>query len=59
MVTDEQVRNLMKLVNQSKTLKTAAAKAGMCEKTARDDAPTNPSSLRGAKRRGNLDHYSL
>lgn len=35
MVTDEQVRILMKLINQHKTLKTAAAKAGMCEKTAR------------------------
>lgn len=35
MVTDYQVRILMKLINQSKTLKTAAAKAGMSEKTAR------------------------
>jgi len=35
MVTDEQVRILMKLINQHKILKTAAAKAGMCEKTAR------------------------
>ena len=35
MVTDEQVRILMKLINQEKTLKVAAAKAGMSEKTAR------------------------
>ena len=35
MVTDNQVRILMKLINQSKTLKTASAKAGMGEKTAR------------------------
>ena len=35
MVTDKQVRILMKLINQEKTLLTAAAKAGMCEKTAR------------------------
>ena len=35
MVTDEQVRILMKLINQEKTLKIAAAKAGMSEKTAR------------------------
>ena len=35
MVTDSQVRILMKLVNQDKLLKTAAAKAGMSEKTAR------------------------
>jgi transposase len=35
MVTDNQVRMLMKLVNQEKLLKTAAAKAGMSEKTAR------------------------
>lgn len=34
MVTDYQVRILMKQINQSKTLKTAAAKAGMSEKTA-------------------------
>jgi hypothetical protein len=32
MVTDSQVRMLMKLVNQEKLLKTAAAKAGMGEK---------------------------
>ena len=35
MVKDEQVRNFMKLINQEKTLKMAAAKAGMSEKTAR------------------------
>ena len=35
MVTDNQVRILMKLVNQEDLLKTAAAKAGMSEKTAR------------------------
>ncbi len=35
MVKDEQVRNFMKLINQEKTLKLAAAKAGMSEKTAR------------------------
>jgi hypothetical protein len=32
MVTDNQVRILMKQINQSKTFKTAAAKAGMSEK---------------------------
>lgn len=35
MVTDEQVRMLMKRINQEDTLKVAAAKAGMNEKTAR------------------------
>ena len=35
MVTDSQVRILMKLVNKEELLKTAAAKAGMSEKTAR------------------------
>jgi len=35
MVTDNQVRMFMKLVNQEKLLKTAAAKAGMSGKTAR------------------------
>jgi hypothetical protein len=35
MVSDNQVRILMKQINQSKTLKSAAAKAGMSEKTAR------------------------
>jgi len=34
MVTDNQVRILMKLINQEQLLKTAAAKAGMSEKTA-------------------------
>ncbi len=35
MVTDNQVRMLMKLINQERLLKTAAAKAGMSEKAAR------------------------
>ena len=35
MVTDEQVRLLMKLINKEQRLQTAAAKAGMSEKTAR------------------------
>lgn len=35
MVTDNQVRQLMKLVQTEKSLRTAAAKAGMDEKTAR------------------------
>ena len=35
MVTDNQVRQLMKLVQREKSLRTAAAKAGMDEKTAR------------------------
>jgi hypothetical protein len=35
MVTDSQVRILMKLVNKEELLKTAAAKAGMSEKTSR------------------------
>jgi hypothetical protein len=35
MVTDEQVRRLMKLINQEKSLAAAAAKASMNEKTAR------------------------
>jgi len=35
MVMDNQVRILMKLVNQEKLLKTAAARAGMSERTAR------------------------
>ena len=35
MVTNSQVRILMKLVNKEELLKTAAAKAGMSEKTAR------------------------
>ena len=34
MVTDNQVRLLMKVINKEETLKTAAAKAGMSEKTA-------------------------
>lgn len=35
MVTDQQVRKLMKLVKTEKSFSSAAAKAGMCEKTAR------------------------
>ena len=35
MVTDKPVRILTKLTNQERTLETAAAKAGMCEKAAR------------------------
>ena len=35
MVNDEQVRRLLKLRKREKTLATAAAKAGMDEKTAR------------------------
>jgi len=35
MVTDKQVRLLMKLINKEQRLQTAAAKAGMSEKTAR------------------------
>ncbi|MCP4713314.1 MAG: hypothetical protein GY869_32190 [Planctomycetes bacterium] len=35
MVTDEQVRILMKLINQEQTIQKAAAKVGMSEKTAR------------------------
>ncbi len=35
MVTDRQVRMLMKLINEEETLAAAAAKAGMDEKTAR------------------------
>ncbi len=35
MVTDSQVRRLMKLINKEPTLSVAAAKAGMDEKTAR------------------------
>ena len=35
MVTDQQVRRLMKLKQKGKTLSLAAAKAGMDEKTAR------------------------
>ena len=35
MVTDEQARLLMKLINKEQRVQTAAAKAGMSEKTAR------------------------
>jgi len=50
MVTDKQVRILMKLINQEKTLLTAAAKAGMCEKTARKKR-LNVLKLRGLRNR--------
>ncbi len=47
MVTDEQVRMLMTLINKEKTLAVAAAKAGMTEKTARKyrDQEILPSQL--------------
>src|SRR5210317_1342603 len=47
MVTDEQVRMLMTLINKEKTLAVAAAKSGMTEKTARKyrDRETLPSQL--------------
>ena len=50
MVTDEQVRILMKLINQEKTLKMASAKAGMSEKTARKYRPSGklPSQVQAA-----------
>ena len=35
MITDQQARKLMKLVKTEESVSTAAAKAGMCEKTAR------------------------
>ena len=35
MVTDQQVRRLMSLINKERSLASAAAKAGMDEKTAR------------------------
>ena len=35
MVKDSQVRMLMRLIHREKTLETAAAKAGMTDKTAR------------------------
>jgi len=52
MVTDQQVRRLMKLLQTEKTLSSAAAKAGMDEKTARKYRGLRkiPSELRG-------DHY--
>jgi len=37
MVTDRQVRRLMTLIGKERTLTSAAAKAGMDEKTARND----------------------
>lgn len=47
MVTDEQVKRLMTLINKGKTLTLAAAKAGMSEKTARKyrDLQQLPSQL--------------
>lgn len=51
MVSDRQVRKLMKLLNQEQTLSLAAAKAGMDEKTARKyrDLGKLPSEVRGAR----------
>lgn len=48
MVTDRQVRILMKMINEERTLAAAAAKAGMDEKTARKwrDCGMLPSQLR-------------
>lgn len=48
MVTDKQVRRLIKLINEDKTLAVAAAKAGMDEKTARKwrDLGKFPSEMR-------------
>ena len=50
MVTDAQVRRLMKLIQSEQTLAVAAAKAGMDEKTARKwrDADQLPSQATGA-----------
>ena len=50
MVTDGQARRLMKLIQKEKTLATAAAKAGMDEKTARKYRDTGklPSQMKGA-----------
>ena len=50
MVTDEQVRMLMTLMNKEKTLAVAAAKAGMSEKTARKyrDSQSLPSQMAAA-----------
>jgi len=46
MVTDKQVRLLMKGIQREKSLAVAAAKAGMSEKTARrrSEAPPPPST---------------
>lgn len=51
MVTDEQVRRLMKLIKKEKTLAVAAAKAGMDEKTARKwrESELLPSEFRGLR----------
>lgn len=48
MVSDQQVRKLMKLVKTEKSLDVAAAKAGMSAKTARRyrDANASPSELK-------------
>src|SRR5689334_21847544 len=48
MVTDRQYRRLMKLIQEEQTLATAAAKAGMDEKTARKyrDLKTLPSQTK-------------
>jgi len=52
MVTDHQVKRLKRLVNMEKTLSLSAAKAGMCEKTARKylRAQGLPSELERARR---------
>ena len=49
MVTDQQVRRLQEMTNTEKTLATAAAKAGMDEKTARKYLRLRkvPSELKG------------
>lgn len=51
MVSDRQVRKLMKLLNQEQTLSLAAAKAGMDEKTARKyrELGKLPSEVRGER----------
>ena len=48
MVTDHQVRKLMRLIARGEPLETAAVKAGMCENTARKyrQAGAPPSELR-------------
>src|SRR5688572_11171888 len=51
MVTDHQVRKLMKLITRGEPLETAALKAGMSENTARQyrHAGAPPSELRAAQ----------
>src|SRR2546422_1484414 len=51
MVTDRQYRRLMKLIQEEQTLATAAAKAGMDEKTARKyrDLEELPSQTKGQR----------